>query len=77
MGFVLFGRSCQVELSSRLTQEQAVLDTKAQLGTGESRRPGERPGEEELIKLHKWVQGVGKLREAPEQAPCCLPLLKG
>ncbi|XP_010124128.1 PREDICTED: ankyrin repeat and SAM domain-containing protein 3-like, partial [Chlamydotis macqueenii] len=35
-------KSCQAELSSRLTQEQAgsrVLDTKVQLGTGESRRP--------------------------------------
>lgn len=38
-GFVLFGRSCQAELSSRLTHEQAAgraLDTKVQLGTGES-----------------------------------------
>lgn len=73
MGFVLFGRSCQAELSSRLTQEQAVgrvLDAKVQLGTGESRRPGERPGEEELIKLQKWVQGVGKQQEASEQATC-------
>nr|XP_025962261.1 ankyrin repeat and SAM domain-containing protein 3 isoform X2 [Dromaius novaehollandiae] len=36
-------KSCQAELSSRLIQEQAVgrvLDTKVQLGTGESRRPG-------------------------------------
>lgn len=74
MGFVLFGRSCQAELSSRLTQEQVavsrVLDTKVQPGTGESRRPGERPGEEELIKPHKRVQGVGKQRETPEQATC-------
>ncbi|XP_065500727.1 ankyrin repeat and SAM domain-containing protein 3 isoform X1 [Caloenas nicobarica] len=39
-------KSCQAELSSRLTQEPIVgrvLDTKAQMGTGESRRPGERP----------------------------------
>ncbi|XP_009275704.1 PREDICTED: ankyrin repeat and SAM domain-containing protein 3 [Aptenodytes forsteri] len=39
-------KSCQAELSSRLTQEQAVsrvLDAKVQLGTSESRRPGERP----------------------------------
>lgn len=73
MGFVLFGRSCQAELSSRLTQELIVgrvLDTKVQTGTGESRRPGERPGEEELVKLHKWVQGVGKRQETPEQATC-------
>lgn len=73
MGFVLFGRSCQAELSSRLTQEQAVsrvLDAKVQLGTSESRRPGERPGKEQLIKLHKWVQGVGKQQDAPEQATC-------
>ncbi|XP_010154543.1 PREDICTED: ankyrin repeat and SAM domain-containing protein 3-like, partial [Eurypyga helias] len=38
-------KSCQAELSSRLTRGQAVgvLDTEGQLGTGESRRPGERP----------------------------------
>jgi len=71
--FVLFGRSCQAELSSRLTQELAVgtvLDTKVQLGTGESRRPGERLGEEELIRLHRWVWGVGEQRETPEQTAC-------
>lgn len=48
MPLVCFGRSCQAELSSRLAPEhagEAAPDTRDQRGTGESRRPGERPGE--------------------------------
>lgn len=64
MALVWFGRSCQAELSSRLAPEQAgdgAPDTREQRGTGESRRPGERPGEQQ---------------ESPGQTLAWLPLLK-
>lgn len=63
MAVVCFGRSCQAELSARLAPERAgegAPDTREQRGTGESRRPGERPGEQQL-----QLQ-----RGSPKQTPC-------
>uniref|UniRef100_A0A8C0TVT0 Ankyrin repeat and SAM domain-containing protein 3-like n=1 Tax=Cyanistes caeruleus TaxID=156563 RepID=A0A8C0TVT0_CYACU len=58
-------KSCQAELSSRLAPAgDGAPGTQEQHGTGESQRPGERPGEEQLQ------------RRAWDKPPACLSLLK-